>query len=605
MLGSKFTPITRIAVVAAFTYMLLQGKWSILYFFKSFIGIWIFAFSCWGLWATQLYPKFFSPMRHLPEPKGNSFWHGQFKKISAEPGGAPMVEWVDTVPNEGLIKYKGLFNRERLLPTSPKALAEVLVTKNYDFSKPEHMRTTIGRILGIGILLAEGDEHKAQRRNLNPAFAFRHVKDLYPIFWAKSREAVQAMTAKVLQDSERAHQQGKEGNGLATQPTPTEDDIANAQLPSGTAVMEVSQWGSRATLDIIGVAGLGRDFGAIRNPESQLISTYHSLFKPSRQAQILGLLHEVIPGWIITRLPMRRNDDIRQAASFIRSVCRDMVREQKEKLAAGDEKGSKEKNILSVALRSGGFTDENLVDQLMTFLAAGHETTATAMTWAIYMLSRYPDVQDRLREEIRSRLPSPESGEDVTSAEIDSMPYLNAVCNEILRYFGPVPLTIRDAARDTTILGNFVPKGTRIFIGIWAINKSKELWGPDADQFRPERWLDDDKTTTTTTTANGGSGENADGSESDNQRSSGKKAASGGASNNYAFMTFLHGPRSCIGSGFAKAEFAVLLAAWIGRFQFRLRHEEEHDEAKVVIKGGVTARPAKGMHVKATVLEGW
>lgn len=477
-----------------------------------------------------------------------------------------------------------------------------MVTKNYDFAKPAQMRTTIGRILGIGILLAEGDEHKAQRRNLNPAFAFRHTKDLYPIFWSKSREAIQAMTTEVLQDSERAHQQqGKGSNGAAAQTMQTEDDMANSQLPSGTAFMEVSQWASRATLDIVGVAGLGRDFGAIRDPTSQLISTYHSLFKPSRQAQILGLLHEVIPGWIITRLPMRRNNDIHHAAKFIRSVCRDMVREQKEKLAAGDEKGPQDKNILSVALRSGGFTDDNLVDQLMTFLAAGHETTATAMTWGIYMLSRYPEVQDRLREEIRSRLPSPESGEDVTSADIDSMPYLNAVCNEILRYFGPVPLTIRDAARDTSILGNFVPKGTRIFIGIWAINKSKELWGPDADQFKPERWLDEDKTA-----ANGGGSENADGSESDNQKTSGsKKAASGGASNNYAFMTFLHGPRSCIGSGFARAEFAVLLAAWIGRFKFKLRHAEEQDEAKVVIKGGVTARPANGMHVKATVVEGW
>ncbi|TLS26501.1 hypothetical protein PpBr36_05308 [Pyricularia pennisetigena] len=604
MLGTKFRPITIIAVVVAYIITLRQERWTILCFLQSFIGAWLAAFSCWALWATQLYPKLFSPLRHLPEPKGNSFWHGQFKKISDEPGGAPMVEWVHTVPNEGVIKYKGFFNRERLLPVSPKALAEVLVTKNYDFAKPAQMRTTIGRILGIGILLAEGDEHKAQRRNLNPAFAFRHVKDLYPIFWAKSREAVEAMTTKVLQDSDRAHQQGKGSNGTATQSTPTDDDIANAQLPPGTAVMEVGQWASRATLDIIGVAGLGRDFGAIRDPDSQLISTYHSLFKPSRQAQILGLLHEVIPGWIITRLPMRRNNDIHQAAKFIRSVCRDMVREQKEKLTAGkDEKGSQDKNILSVALRSGGFTDDNLVDQLMTFLAAGHETTATAMTWAIYMLSRYPEVQDRLREEIRSRLPSPESGEGVTSSDIDSMPYLNAVCNEVLRYYGPVPLTIREAARDTSILGNFVPKGTRIFIGIWAINKSKELWGPDADQFKPERWLDDEKTATATAT--GGSTENADGSESDNQRGGAKKAASGGASSNYSFMTFLHGPRSCIGSGFAKAEFAVLLAAWVGRFQFRLRHDEEHDEAKVVIKGGVTSRPAKGMHVKATVLEGW
>lgn len=582
--GTKFREVTIAAVVGGYILTTQQGQFSILGLIKNFLVSWLAGFACWGLWENQLYPKFFSPLRHLPEPSGNSFWNGQFKKISAEAGGAPMVEWIHTVPNDGLIRYKGLFNRERLLPVSPKALAEVLVTKNYDFAKPEQMRSTIGRILGIGILLAEGDEHKAQRRNLNPAFAYRHVKDLYPTFWAKSREAVQAMTAKILQDSDRAHQQQQQSD----QAPRTEDEVVNAQLPPGTAVMEVGGWAGRATLDIVGAAGLGRDFGAIRDPNSQLITIYDSLFKPSRQARILGLMNEILPSWIITRLPVRRNHDIHAASAYIRGVCRDMVREQKEKLGAStdEEKASQEKNILNVALRSGGFTDEKIVDQLMTFLAAGHETTATAMTWAIYMLARHQDVQDRVREEVRSRLPSLDSGEDVSCADIDGMPYLNAVCNEILRYYGPVPLTIRDAIRDTSILGHFVPKGTRLFIGIWATNKSKELWGPDADQFKPERWLEDE----TSTTINGGEK---------------RAAASGGASSNYAQMTFLHGPRSCIGSGFAKAEFAVLLAAWIGRFQFKLRYEEEHDEAKIIIKGGITAKPSKGMHVKATVIEGW
>jgi cytochrome P450 len=67
----------------------------------------------------------------------------------------------------------------------------------------------------------------------------------------------------------------------------------------------------------------------------------------------------------------------------------------------------------------------------------------------------------------------------------------------------------------------------------------------------------------------------------------------------------LHGPRSCIGQRFATAEFACLLAAWIGRFEFALNDERELDEKNVEIKGGVTARPAKGMYVKAKVLEGW
>ncbi len=70
-------------------------------------------------------------------------------------------------------------------------------------------------------------------------------------------------------------------------------------------------------------------------------------------------------------------------------------------------------------------------------------------------------------------------------------------------------------------------------------------------------------------------------------------------------MTFLHGPRSCIGQSFAKGEFACLLASWVGRFEMELNNKEELDESKVEIKGGITARPANGMYIKATVLDGW
>lgn len=80
--------------------------------------------------------------------------------IAAEPTGAPMQRWVNEIPNEGLIRYTHLFNVDRLLITSPKALGEVLVQKNYDFVKPKMVRNGLGRLLGVGVLLAEGEEHK-------------------------------------------------------------------------------------------------------------------------------------------------------------------------------------------------------------------------------------------------------------------------------------------------------------------------------------------------------------------------------------------------------------------------------------------------------------
>lgn len=400
-----------------------------------------------------------------------------------------------------MIRYLGLLNQERLLLTSPKALAEVLVTKNYDFAKPGMVRYSIGRILGVGVLLAEGDEHKFQRKNLMPAFAFRHTKDLYPVFWNKAREGVQAMTEQVLVDAAK-----EPASAAAQDPEKAAGDKAGG---AKTAILEVGGWASRITLDIIGVAGLGRDFGAIADPTNKLFQTYNHLFKPSRQARFLATLGLILPAWFVTRLPVRRNEDVQEAAKVIRSVCFDLIREKKEKLA---RKELTDVDILSVALESGGFSEDNLVDQLMTFLAAGHETTASSMTWAIYMLCLHPGVQARLRAEVRERLPSiDEAGAGVSSLDVDHMPYLNAVCSEVLRYFAPVPMTLREAAVDTTIQGQRVPKGTRIVMAPAATNKDTALWGADATKFNPDRWLP--------------------------RHDGDKSAASGGSSSNYAFST--------------------------------------------------------------------
>lgn len=439
-------------------------------------------------------------------------------------------------------------NEERLLITSPKALAEVLTTKNYDFEKPHAIRFFLGRILGIGLFFAEGDEHKAQRRKLMPAFAFRHVKDLYSTFWAKSQELVQGMTDVILS-----------GKGDAISDTPED----------GTVVVEVGAWASRATLDIIGVAGLGHDFGALQDPNNKLSRTYNTVFQPNRQTLILGLLNLVLPTWILDKIPLKRNNDIRHATGVIRDTCRALIQEKKLKLA---RKEQTDVDILSVALESGGFTDENLVDQMMTFLLAGHETTASSMTWAAYLLAKHPDIQAKLRAEVRSTLPSiGDTTTTVSSLDIDRMPYLHAFCSEVFRYFPPAAMLTRDAARDTSIQGHHVPKGTRIILCPWAVNRSESIWGPDAGTFNPDRWLD------------------------------------GGVSapNAYGMMTFLHGPRACIGREFAKAEFACLMAAWAGRFSFELHDKEQMDESKVDMQGAIITRPVKGMYIKMTVIEGW
>ncbi|OLN94302.1 Cytochrome P450 4B1 [Colletotrichum chlorophyti] len=558
-MAAPWRAVSASSAAAAVLLALRQPAFSRWHLLSTFLNAWVLQMLCWALFMVFLYPQYFSRLRTLPGPENNHWLMGQYPRIMREPTGVPMIEWINTIPHEGIIRYRGILNQERLLITSPKALAEVLVTHNYDFRKPSAVRSAIGRILGVGVLLAEGDDHKFQRKNLMPAFAFRHVKDLYPLFWSKACEGVRAITDAVHAEAAKGAPEGL-------------TDPEKAALGPNTAVLEIGTWASRTTLDIIGMAGMGRDFGAIRDPSNPLNQTYQKVFKPSRQAQILGVLGVILPGFLVHNLPFQRNGDISTAAQTIRATCMELIREKKEKL---ERKQLTDRDILSVALESGGFTEENLVDQMMTFLAAGHETTASAMMWAVYCLCLNPEVQSRLRAEIRQRLPAPGTPGDITALDIDHMPYLNAVCNEVLRYYSPVPMTLREAVVDTVIDGNKVPKGTRIMICPWATNKDTALWGPDAGRFDPDRWISRDAA-------------DADGK---------KAAASGGATSNYAFMTFLHGPRSCIGQGFAKAEFACILASWVGRFEFSLRNKEEYDEKNMTIKGGVTARPAKGLHV--------
>ncbi|KAG4029847.1 hypothetical protein MFRU_014g01420 [Monilinia fructicola] len=568
-------PFKRLLVLpTTLTYALVQHKSDISLssqpsYLGTFVQLYLLQFVLFAIWRVILYPFYFSPLRHLPSPKGGSWWNGQWKRISGEPTGQPMLDWIQDVPNDGIIRYLGILNSERVMLTNAKALSEVLTTKNYDFVKPATVRLGIGRLLGIGVLLAEGDEHKVQRKNLMPAFAFRHVKDLYSVFWDKSCEGIKAMTTEV-----KAKECGDIPNDTAKGNDENADEDVD-QPEKGVAYVEAMQWASRITLDIIGTAGLGVNFGAIQDPDTLLNRTYRTVFKPTRSAQILGFLQLFLPGWFVKRIPIKRNGEIEEAAETIRSVCRDLIREKKSKL---EKKELTDVDILSVALESGGFPDENLIDQLMTFLAAGHETTASAMAWAIYLLCAYPEVQSRLREEVRAKLPSPESGATITHQDIDYMPYLNAVCNEILRYFPPVPLTLREAAVDTVIVGHRIPKGTRVMMVPWAINKDEAMWGPSAREFNPDRWMP----------KNG---------ESHN--------TNGGSSSNYAYLTFLHGPRSCIGQAFAKAEFAILLATWIGRFEFDLKDKKMMDEKNLDIKGGVTAKPAKALDVRVKIIEGW
>lgn len=504
-------------------------------FIYTFLAACSVSFGCLAVYVSQIWPKFLSPLRGLPHPSGPSFWHGHLWSFLTDDPILLFRRWASTIPNNGIIRWTGPFNWENLLLTSAEALREVLVTKSYDFEKPDDARAMLIRFIGHGVLVAEGEEHKSQRKSLMPAFQYRHIKDLVPTFWATS--------AKMVRRFEETH-----GDALAQ---------------SGGATVEFETWLTRCTLDIIGITGMGFDFNSIEEPNSELNVTYRRIFNPTYTDIFLEIAGWFVPLSILKRIPLPRNFEIDSSVATVRRISRELVQQKKKKIADG--KGERvDKDILSIAVESGNFSETTLVDQTMTFLAAGHETTSSAAAWAMVALAENSQMQTRLRKEIRRYLPSPMDEQATITAEmIDQCEYLHAVCSEVLRFYAPVPFTRRQAVNDTVVSGSIVKKGTNIILSPAVINRSEALWGRDAGKFDPERWM-------------------------------GKNVSSGGADNNFSFLTFLHGPRSCIGQAFSRQEFACLLASVVGSYRFELNPRDQ----EVAWQAFVTMRPAGGVNLR-------
>ncbi|KAI1360717.1 cytochrome P450 [Xylaria arbuscula] len=566
---SSISFTTVLAASAALSYPLTKvGDSTYSTIFYQVFGV---TLSLWVVYRCVLYPNVFSPLRHLPTVDGKSWWSRQSLRLMKEPKGLPQSDWVEQVPHQkhGLVRYRTALNQERLIVASPEALAEVLTTKNYHFKKPQVIANALRPIAGAGILLAEGDHHKQQRRTLLPAFAYRHIKDLYSLMWDISSHAVTSLTEAVATKSKEDQQ---------------------------PYTIDIMQWASKVTLDIIFVSGMGQSFESVRNEDRDYMTLrqiYKTVFTPSKQDFVMFILRVwILPNWLVPYIPLNRNAELQKAAQTLRDICRQLIRQKKNDLES-EVADKREKDILTVALNYGGFTEDELVEQLLTFLAAGHETTATALTWAIYVLAKNPEMQTRLRDEIRAHLPSPSSSSPRTSEDLsavidNNMPYLQAVCLEVLRYFAPVPITFREAAADTSISGTPVPAGTLLAICPRATNHDLSLWGNDAQVFNPDRYLSQPK--------------RAPIDPLDDNAHSHKN---GTGRSNYATLTFLHGPRSCIGQSFSRAELAILLATLVGRFDFALADESLRDETKIKLRNGATNRPLNGLDIKVRLLEGW
>ncbi|PLN80384.1 putative cytochrome P450 monooxygenase [Aspergillus taichungensis] len=489
-----------------------------------------------AVWNVAIYPFFVTPLRHLPTVPGML---NNFKVVFDEPRGRIPLQWMRTIPNDGLIHYRDVLQRSHLLATNHQALLDIMSTNTYDFEKPFRARDFLARIIGWGLILSEGTAHRTQRKALTPSFNIKNIRALYSLMWEK--------TGLLMNELER-------------------------EMGEHDGKVEMSEWASRLTLDIIGPTAMGRDFRSLQNLDNRVADSFLAILEPSKEKMAFLAINFMFPQWLIQRMPFRLNAVINEETGFLRNLCKDIVREKRTMITETKATSQTlEADILGTMLLGGDFTDDELVDQMMTFLAAGHETTASAFTWACYLLTLHPEVQERLRAEIRERIPS--GNHPITSADLETLPLLNGVCQEVLRLYPTVPITIRESVRDTAIAGKHVPQGTRVILCPYAINRSPEFWGPDGDRFLPERWI------------------NADGTANN----------TGGASTNFAQITFLHGQRACIGKDFARAELRCAVAGVVGRFRFEMQ-----DPKQVIhIRGAVTTKPVEGMHLRMRRVDSW
>ncbi|TPX73444.1 hypothetical protein CcCBS67573_g05293 [Chytriomyces confervae] len=207
-------------------------------------------------------------------------------------------------------------------------------------------------------------------------------------------------------------------------------------------------------------------------------------------------------------------------------------------------------------------SDDDLVYYVLNFLIAGRDTTASALSWAIFMLAKNPNALDALLQEINSNAYN--NGYPTFDQIKSGMPYANAVFHETLRLYPSVPLNVKLANADTTFPdGTFIPKGASVGWSPYAMGRTTEIWGADAKHFRPERWLEMEKQPSP-----------------------------------FDYPVFHAGPRVCLGRQMAELQGVFVLIQFVRKYHFELV-----DEASVNYSYSLTLRMKDGLKIEDLVKE--
>ncbi|CAK3821081.1 P450 monooxygenase [Lecanosticta acicola] len=512
-----------------------ENEWSWTTF--RLLAVLCLAFS---LYSILLHPEFINPLRHR--------WLSRnlYNQLVLQKTPAELLSHIATeTPNDGLLALREPSSLT-LLITRPSILTELLVSRASDFQRSTALQGFFKILTLDGLFTVSGDQHKSLKKRSLPHFSFRAIKNLYPLMWRQASHFASAVEANF-------------------------NNIVPENDGTLTGTVELSDLTNESTFKVIGTTVFGRAHETSSDRAfDHLRSLLEFFLKPTASTTVYVALTFYSPSWVSKYVTYPLYQQAVRTSAALEKLCLQLVEEKRKQLRTDPESA----DLASHMIQSGHFTDYEIASQLLTYLVAGQETTAGAINWIYYLLARDARRQSLLRSEIRDALggfSDVDSQNDLASI-LEGLPYLNGVINETLRLYPNVPVTQRVAVRDTTLAGFHIPAGTTVYLSPWLIQRSKEVWGPEADQFQPERWI-----------------RNEDGQQ--------KLDPSGGMKSNVDYLPFLHGPRNCIGQNFARAELRCLTAALAMRFEWTLETDGD-----IPLSGVITINPEGGLRLRLKTL---
>ncbi|KIM28766.1 hypothetical protein M408DRAFT_329219 [Serendipita vermifera MAFF 305830] len=507
------------------------------------LAIAVFVVSTW--WERRF------NLKNVPSPANASLIWGHEKTEFEDNQGWQWRAWFKECGKA--FKIKAAWGHPDILIVGDTvALSHIYAKNTYNYPHSPVFIPLIERLTGRGLIWVEGEKaHKKMRALVAPAFSADNVRkmgsDIYTV--------ANRLQAKLSTDVENA---------------------------GGSVELNVCELAAPATLDVIGRVGFGHDFNAVSGEASEgmkITQTWREQNELGQEpAGFTALLVLRLFPWI-TSLPLEAIKAQGAVAERIREIAKDI-------LAQGqvDEKGGKD--LMSILLRANAHADPakrvdiaEIYDHIVTFIVAGHETTAGAVSMTLWSLAQDQDIQDKLRDELLS-FPGEPTYDDF--ANVDTFPLLDAVCKETLRLY-PASARNEKVAEEDDVLplrepirgadGSWiksipVKKGQIIHIPSIGINRDNDVW-VDGDVFRPSRWL----------VGRPGCEKYCKPGEQ------GLKPAEEMCGGWAGIFTFSEGPRACVGMRLALFEYKVLIYTLVRALVF------EPTGAKIMTRFGATLAP--------------